>query len=57
MSIDTNVYKEMRECHAGFKSFQDSGQSVAQKSDGITIGFRMIDFFIELMVSIDTNAR
>ena len=44
MLIDTNVYQKMRECHAGVKSFQNWDQSTAQKSDGITTDFRMIDF-------------
>ena len=44
MSIDAGAYETMGEYHAGFKCFQDWGKSVAQTCDGITTGFRMIDF-------------
>ena len=45
MSIDTDVYGKMRECYARLKGFQDWAQFVAQKSDGIATGFRIIDFY------------
>ena len=45
VSINTDIYKKTKEYYAEFKSFQDWGQSVAKKSDRITTGFCMIDFY------------
>ena len=56
VSIDTDVYKKTRECYEGFKSFQDWGQSVAEKSDRITTGFCMIDVY-RIMVRLPKNGH